>query len=167
MDSSGLLHRGYWFFVLADTPHCRRSLELFLLWRVLGELGPAVEVGRDGWLLVLLLSGRAWRRVGWGCGGGIGWCFVSSLLRAGYHRRCSLAHGVWVFLSGRWSRVDKYWNGRALSGEEGTSRGGLGSPHRGTHHVKTWPTISNNQTKTRKKDFGKHISWIRRPWTEF
>lgn len=101
MDSSGLLHRGYWFFVLADTPHCRRSLELFLVWRVLGELGPAMEVGRDGWFSVLLLSGRAWRRDGWGCGRGTGWCFVSSLLRAVSHRRRSLNHSAWVFLSGR------------------------------------------------------------------
>lgn len=50
--------------------------------------------------------------------------------------------------------MDRYWNGRALSGEEEASRGGLGSPHRGTHHITTWPTISNIKRKREKKILG-------------
>ena len=47
--------------------------------------------------------------------------------------------------------MDRYWNGRALSGEEEASRGGLGSPHRGTHptsrHGRQYQTSNENEKK--------------------
>ena len=168
MDSSGLLHRGYWFFVLADTPHCRRSLELFLLWRVLGELGPAVEVGRDGWLLVLLLSGRAWRRDGMGGVMAEEWvlfrlfpplgCFSSTEFSR--PRRLGVFEREGVESRQILERTGSVRRGGSIKGRARVP------PSRHTPHHDMADNIKH-QTKTRKKDFGKHISWIRRPWTSF
>ena len=122
----------------------------------------------DGWFLVLLLSGRAWRRDGMGGVMAEEWvlfrlfpplgCFSSTELSC--PRRLGVFEREGVESRQILERTGSVRRGGSIKGRARVP------PSRHTPHHDMADNIKH-QTKTRKKDFGKHISWIRRPWTSF
>jgi len=112
MDSSGLLHRGYWFFVLADTPIAAGRWSFFWSGGFSGSWGlQPRSVGTGGSCLAALWEGVDGETDGWEgvCDVEVGWevsrvVYVARLPPGRFfHRPLLSLSPAWIRLSGRGS----------------------------------------------------------------